>query len=672
MYEVIIIAVGIISLIFIVRLILSIKKLDAGTPKMREVSDIIRESATVYLHRQHKTISIFASALAVFFAMIFGFFISPKIGLITSLSFILGLILSAFTGHVGMKVALQANVKTANIARSKESSKAFITAFRGGAVTGLLLVALSLLGLYLLYRMSAALNTLIYSLLGFGVGASLDGLFMRVGGGIYTKAADMGADFVGKVEKRIPEDDPRNPAVIADLVGDNVGDVAGMGADVFESCTGSLIAAMLVGAILTQDVKFVIFPLVIFSVGILSCIVGMLLMEKFKDTSLRLIINEGLLVACILVVVAGFILTLKMLNDLNIFYSTLCGIATAVLISLTTQHYTSPTRSPTQALAEASRTGPATTILAGLVLGMKSTVFPVFVVCASMFLAYCLAGIYGVAMASVGMQCLAGMIVAMDSYGPITDNASGITEMSGLEQDVRDIMDGLDSIGNTTKAMCKGFAIGDAVFESLALFFLFMLYTKLPPEVMSLTNLKVVIGLLIGGVTAFLFSALCLNAVSVTAFKMIDEVRRQFREIPGLIEGKTKPDYARCVDISTHAALRNLLGPGFLSICAPLVVGFTLGAEAVAGMLIGMIVCSLLLAIMMAHAGTAWDNAKKFIEAGHLGGKGSHAHAAAVIGDTVGDPFKDTAGPSLDVMLTLSATVAIMFAALFVMYAILA
>ena len=360
------------------------------------------------------------------------------------------------------------------------------------------------------------------------------------------------------------------------------------------------------------------------------------------------------------------------LGDMAVFTSLVFGVLAAVAISLLTEYYTSSTKRPTQEIAKASQTGPATTIISGLVLGMKSTVFPTIIVSASMLTAYHLAGLYGIAMAAVGMQCLAGLIVAMDSYGPIADNASGIVEMANIEDGAKTIMDELDSIGNTTKAMCKGFAIGDAVFESLALFFLFMLYTGLPAEAISLTNPRVVVGLLIGGAVAFFFSGLCLRAVGTTAFEMIREVRRQFKEIPGILEGRAEPDYARCVDISTRAALKNLVGPGLLSIGTPLIVGFTLGAETVAGMLIGMIATALLLAIMMAYAGTAWDNAKKYIEYGYFGGKGSPAHSASVIGDTVGDPFKDTAGPALNVMLTLSATIAVLFASLFVRYSLMA
>jgi len=627
-------------------------KRETGTARMDDISQAIQDGAKTYLRKQYKMIAILVAMSTIALGLALGAF--------TALAFATGAICSALAGYVGMAVAVRANVRTAQAARSGLGG-ALMVAFQGGAVMGMMVVGLALLGIYLLYLASGDP----FEVVGFGVGASLVGLFARVGGGIYTKAADMGADLVGKIEVGIPEDDPRNPGVIADLVGDNVGDVAGMGGDLFESNVGSILAAMLIGVIGAREYggEGVAFPLAFQAVGILSTILGVLLVKALKDIKPQSAINGGMFASGILVTMAACLLAQKMFGTLNVFFAALSGITAALVVGLITQYYTSSDRPPARAIAKSSQTGSATTILAGLAMGMKSTAFPIIVICGAIFLAHKFAGVYGVAIATVGMQSITGIIVAMDAFGPIVDNASGITEMAGLGPEVRRTTDTLDSVGNTTKAVCKGFAISDAGSETVALFLVYMLHARI--EAVLLTDPSVVTGLFIGGILPFVFSGLCLRAVGKTAFQMIEEIRRQFREIPGLKEMGTRPDYARCVDISTAAALRNLVAPGLMAVATPLILGFTFGPEAVGGLLIGCIVTAFPMAIFMAYAGTAWDNAKKFIEEGHLGGKGSLTHRAAVIGDTVGDSFKDTAGPSLDVLMTILTTVSILFAPLF-------
>jgi K(+)-stimulated pyrophosphate-energized sodium pump len=528
---------------------------------------------------------------------------------------------------------------------------------------GMMVVGLALLGIYLLYLASGDP----FAVVGFGTGASLVGLLARVGGGIYTKGADIGADLVGKIEVGIPEDDPRNPGVVADLVGDNVGDVAGMGADLFESNVGSILAAMLTGVIGAREYgeAGVAFPLALQAAGILSTILGVLLVRVLTRIKPQSAINGGMFASGVLATVAAFFLAQEMFGGLSIFYAALLGIITALLVGLITQYYTASNKPPVRTIAKSSRTGSATILIAGLAMGMEGVALPIALVCGAIFLAHKFAGIYGVAIATLGMQSITGIIVAMDAFGPIADNASGIAEIAGLGPEVRRTTDALDAVGNTTKAMCKGFAIGDAGSETIALFLVYMFHAHV--KTVLLTDPSVVAGLFIGGILPFAFSGLCLRAVGKTAFQMIEEIRRQFREIPGLTEGEASPDYARCVGISTAAALRNLLAPGLVAVAAPLIVGFAFGPEAVGGLLIGCIVTAFPMAIFMAYAGTAWDNAKKFIEEGHLGGKGSLAHRAAIVADTVGDPFKDAAGPSLDVLMTILTTVSILFAPLFLL-----
>ena len=625
---------------------------EPGTARMKEVSGAIREGSMAFLNRQYRMIAVFVVLSAVALGIVLGAF--------TSLTFVAGAICSALAGYIGMAAAVRANVRTAQAAKGSIRD-ALMVALQGGSVMGMMVVGLSLLGIYLLYMVSGDP----FEVVGFGVGASLVGLFARVGGGIYTKAADIGADFVGKTEEDIPEDDPSNPGVIADLVGDNVGDVAGMGADLFESNVGSILAAMLIGVIGAAELgrQGVAFPLAFQGVGILSTILGIISIRVLKGTNPQTVLSGGIFISGITMTVASFFLSLAMFSEQNVFYAALSGIMAALIISLVTQFFTSPDKYPVQTIAQSSRTGPATTILTGLAMGMISAALPIVVICGAILVSNSFAGVYGVAIAALGMQSLAGIIVALDAFGPIVDNASGIIEMAGVGPDVRKTTDALDSVGNTTKAICKGFAISEAGFETTALFFVYMLHAKL--ETVVLTHPSVIVGLFIGGVLPFVFSGLCLLAVGNTASHMVNEIRRQFNEIAGLREGNSLPDYARCVDISTAAALKNLILPGFIAISVPIFMGVVIGPEAVGGLLIGSIVVAFPMAIFMAHSGTAWDNAKKYIEDGFLGGRGSLAHRAAVVGDTIGDPFKDTAGPSLNVLMTILTTVAILFSPLF-------
>jgi len=643
---------GILALLHGVSSARRVLRAKTGSPRMNDVSNAIQIGAVTYIRRQAMTMGILTVLLAIPLGLAFGPF--------TSLAFILGAVCSALAGYLGMSVAVRANIRTAEAAKSGQQP-AFRIAFQGATVMGMMVVGLATLGVYVLYILSGDP----FEVVGFGVGASLVGLFARVGGGIYTKAADMGADLVGKVEAGIPEDDPRNPGVIADLVGDNVGDVAGMGADLFESNVGSLLAAMLIGVISADRLgaSGVAYPLALQAAGILSTSVAILLVRVWSAASPRVALNRALLTAGVLAAGAAAFLATTMFASPGILYASLSGIAAGIVLGLVTQYYTSAHQPPVQRIAESSRTGSATIILSGLAMGMQSAAIPIAIIGGAVFLAQHFAGAYGVAVAAVGMQSLAGLIVTLDAFGPIVDNASGIAEMAGMGPEVRRTTDALDSLGNTTKAVCKGFAIGDAGFETIALFLVYMLHAEL--DLVLLTDPPVVLGLMIGGILPFAFSGLCLAAVGKTAAQMVEEIRDQFERIPGLREGLAKPDYNRCIEISTVAALRNLFIPGAMAVGAPLVVGFALGAEAVGGLLVGAIVTAFPMAIFMAHSGTAWDNAKKWIEEGNLGGKGSLTHRASVVADTIGDPFKDTAGPSLDVLMTILTTVSIMFAPLF-------
>ena len=649
-------ALAVVALLFAFYKIAFVSKQDAGTERMKEIAAAINDGAKAFLFAEYKILAIFVVVL----------FVAIGLGLgswITALCFLFGALFSILAGYIGMNVATKANVRTANAARTSGMNKALSIAFSGGSVMGMCVVGLGLLGASVLFLIFEDTNVLF----GFSLGASSIALFARVGGGIYTKAADVGADLVGKVEAGIPEDDPRNPAVIADNVGDNVGDVAGMGADLFESYVGAIISAMTLGAVVVAQFGdlSVIFPLVIAACGILASVIATFFVRGKEGSNPHKALKMGSYVSALLVVIASIILSKVMLNSYGPAIAIVAGLVVGLVIGIVTEVYTSGDYKFVKKIAQQSETGSATTIISGTAVGMMSTWVPVILICVGIFLAYKFAGLYGIALAAVGMLSTTGITVAVDAYGPIADNAGGIAEMSGLDHSVREITDKLDAVGNTTAAMGKGFAIGSAALTALALFVSFTQATGLTADQVALTSPTVVIGLLIGGMLPFVFSAMTMDSVSKAAYSMIEEVRRQFREIPGIMEGKAKPDYKTCVAISTTAALKEMLVPGIMAVIAPLAVGLILGSTALAGLLAGSLVSGVMMAMFMSNAGGAWDNAKKYIEEGHHGGKGSDAHKAAVVGDTVGDPFKDTSGPSINILIKLMTVVSTVFAAIF-------
>jgi len=646
---------GALALLFAIFLSMRVSKADPGNEKMVEIAGHIHEGAMAFLNRQYR-------ALAVFVVVLFGallYFIDWE----TAVCFLVGASCSAAAGYIGMNVATKANVRTANAARTSQNA-ALGVAFSGGAVMGMAVSGLGLLGLgilYLIFGDPEIVN-------GFALGGSSIALFGRVGGGIYTKAADVGADLVGKVEAGIPEDDPRNPATIADNVGDNVGDVAGMGADLFESYVGSIIAAMTLGAVLVAatpalGIGVVLLPLIIAAGGVVASIIGTFFVRTDENSNPLKALNAGTISSAILLVILAYVAVRYILpaEMHNVFWALVAGLVAGTIIGFVTEYYTSDEYKPVQGIAKSALTGPATVIIAGLGVGMLSTLIPIVIICIAIVIAFLTGGVYGIALAAVGMLATTGMVVAVDAYGPIADNAGGIAEMSELPHSVRETTDKLDSVGNTTAAIGKGFAIGSAALTALALLTAFA-------QVAGITNVNlldpfVIVGVMIGAMLPFFFCALTMGAVGRAAAQMVEEVRRQFREIPGLMEGKAKADYARCVDISTSSAIREMIVPGLLAVIAPILVGFVLGGNALAGMLAGSVAAGVCLAILLANAGGAWDNAKKFIEAGNYGGKGSEAHAAGVVGDTVGDPCKDTSGPSLNILLKLMAIVSLVVVA---------
>jgi K(+)-stimulated pyrophosphate-energized sodium pump len=662
------IAAGGVALLFAAVIAMRVVSAETGNPTMNAIGDAIREGASAFLRREYTALLPFVVIVAVVLGVLIDWLTLGSVVPQTAISYLAGTVCSALAGFIGMSVAVRANVRTA-AAAMRGLNPALQVAFSSGTVMGVTVVGIGLLGVTTLYLIFQDITVVA----GFGFGASSIALFARVGGGIFTKAADVGTDLVGKVEAGIPEDDPRNPGVIADNVGDNVGDVAGMGADLFESYVGAIISTIaLAGAVVYTDSGAVL-PLMLAGAGILAAILGTFVVRSGEEADfgqLLWALRRGIFAAALLLAVFALIIVLVMELDFNLFWAILAGLIAGIVIGLATEYYTSYDYTPTRLVSESSQTGAATVIISGIATGMLSTVIPVIAIGITILIAFQLSGFYGVALAGVGLLSTLGITLATDAYGPVADNAGGIAEQARLDPHVRERTDALDALGNTTAATGKGFAIGSAALTSLALLAAYAEASGLRAQGaasggIDLLSATALVGLLIGAMLPFVFSAFTMKAVGRAAFAIVNEVRRQFREIPGIMEGTGRPDYARCVDISTRGALREMIVPGLLAVIAPIAVGFILGTEALGGLLMGSVASGFMLAIMMASAGGAWDNAKKYVELGNFGGKGSEAHKAAVEGDVVGDPFKDTSGPSLNILLKLMAIVALVFAPVF-------